>query len=347
MKIGAKGHCGHAWHLRGLQRTGRHHAPGRAVGGCQPRQARGVPLWISACPGEASARPGVVDKTCTWGGWLQGQGAQAPQGQGRRGKRENGGGTLDLCYQLAATVSRARGWSWDRACLPPAGGTACTCVGKLPASQRAILSPAPFMAPEVSGGGWRTALGDVNGNAEHGRAAATTPSLVRASAAPGSEDVSLGRLAAHPACWLRARPPLGLLLGPWGSRAAVGAMHSPAEPQWAERRGWLPDSNAPAPPPGSQLCSHPDPLNELSEQPSHLPPTPVALLTLRRTPPGRTPLGCWPQHAWGVGAPLSRQSLFGQRAGRFVHSVCPEQAQGLAAGQQEHASAIEIRRHTP
>ena len=49
------------------------------------------------------------------------------------------------------------GQSLPSACLL-AGGTACTCVGKLPTSQQAILSPAPFMAPEVSGGGWRTAL---------------------------------------------------------------------------------------------------------------------------------------------------------------------------------------------
>lgn len=163
MEIGARGHCGRDWHLRGRQQTGRHHTPGRGMGRCQPRRARGLQLHQAcSCGSGAQERPRpdrgrgrdtrVVRVASRAGG-------SGPSPRGREGEAT---GRMEAgpwaSSGLAATFSRARGRSWDRACLPPACGAACTCVGKLPASQRAILSPTPFMAPELSGGGWRTAL---------------------------------------------------------------------------------------------------------------------------------------------------------------------------------------------
>lgn len=133
-------------------------------------------------------------------------------------------------------------------------------------------------------------LRDVNGNAEHGRAAATTRSLARASEAPGSGDISLGRLAVHPASWLRAQPPSGFLLGPWGSREAVGAVRSPAVPQWAEGRGRLHDSNPPAPRPGagSALILTPY-MSSQSGPPTS--PTPLSSCSLSGVPAPQDPAG--------------------------------------------------------
>ena len=58
---------------------------------------------------------------------------------------------------------------------------------------------------------------------------------------------------------LQEGAPSGFLLGPWGSREAVGAVCSPAVPQWAERRGRLHDSPPPAPRLGSWLISQRQP----------------------------------------------------------------------------------------
>ena len=58
VEIGARGHCGRDWHLRGRQQTGRHHTPGRGVGRCQPRRARGLQLHQAcSCGSGAQERP--------------------------------------------------------------------------------------------------------------------------------------------------------------------------------------------------------------------------------------------------------------------------------------------------
>lgn len=239
-----------------------------------------------------------------WARWLQGQRARAPApgaGKERREgewRRDLGPPQPQRRWPLPFPCAGAElGQSLPSACLL-AGGTACTCVGKLPASQQAILSPAPFMAPEVSGGGWRTALArDVNGNAEHGRAVATTPSLARASG-----DVSLRRLAAHPTSW----PPSGFLLHDW----------TPGDPgRWwglcaalLGRSGQRGGGSCPIPTPPTRPWEPALLLSPTSKRAlrAALPPSPHPRHPAHppRSPPSRAARG-------GVGTPLSRQSLLG------------------------------------
>lgn len=67
-----------------------------ASAGKGPAAAPGVQLWIRS-PGEASAGPGAWTRRTRGAGGFKGRGLRPqPQGQGRRGYRENGGGTLGL-----------------------------------------------------------------------------------------------------------------------------------------------------------------------------------------------------------------------------------------------------------
>lgn len=107
-----------------------------------------------------------------------------------------------------------------------------------------------------------------------------------------------GRLGTSPCAGWQRTPHPGHLrgfcctIGPPGIQGGGGAVRSQPGPQWAERRGRLPNSNSPHPDPGSRLCCHPHPLNELSERLSRLPRAHVALLTLHAPAQQGSARGC-------------------------------------------------------
>lgn len=141
-----------------------------------------------------------------------------------------GGGTLDLCYQLAGHCFPVRGGGAGigPAFCPLAVHCSAPSVGKLPASQRSYSQPRPFMAPEVSGGGWRTALGDVNGT-QSTQSSGHSPSPGRGRL-QHLAHTSPGPPVGSAPCMLAEGPAtFGASAGLPGSRAAVGAMHSLAE----------------------------------------------------------------------------------------------------------------------
>lgn len=83
------------------------------------------------------------------------------------------------------------------------------------------------------------------------------------------------------------------MTGPPGIQGGGGGR---AQPSWAavgREEGAAARFQLPPPDPGSQLCCYPQPLNELSERPSHLPRTHVTLLTLHGPRPAGQHAGVW------------------------------------------------------
>lgn len=159
VEIGARGHCGRDWHLRGRQQTGRHHTPGRGVGRCQPRRARGLQLHQACrCGSGAQERPRPDRGRARVARVVRVASRAGGSGPSPRGREREATGRMEagpwVSAGLAATVSRARGRSWDRACLPPAGGRLHLC-GEAPRVTASYSQPRSFYGPGTEW--WRLA----------------------------------------------------------------------------------------------------------------------------------------------------------------------------------------------
>lgn len=286
----------------------------------------------SAGPGGLwTRRPGGAGSSKGWG--LRPQ----PPGRGGRGSRGHGGGTTgqggagtELVFAAAACCLHLRGEA-------PRAVT------------RAILSLSPFMAPEVSGGGWRTVLAlrwkwkhrEQKDSSHHplpGTGILNTQLRGRPAEPAGREPLILAEGPATlgvPA----ARP------GPaWASREAVAAACSLAGAQWGGEEGAAaqlqPPRRAAEPSRGRATGGHwgrgspliPDPLKSPQATPSAS-PAPAS---------PRSPSGCpclagplWAAGTLGVWGTSGRtETLQGRKQGS-VYSMCPEQAQDLAVSEQE------------
>lgn len=208
------------------------------------------------------------------------------------------------------------------------------------------------MAPEVSGGGWRTLLAlrwkwkhrEQKDSSHHplpGTGVLNTHLRGRPAEPAGGEPLILAEGPATLGAPAARSGPAGRPGRRWRPHAAW------LEPSGLERRGRPPSSSSPGKLPSPHAAGatggHWDrgsPLIPDPNQPIGLPCTHVTPLTLRLSLPGSAPLGCW--HTWGMGAPLARRRLFREAAG-----VCPLHVPRASSGPgSQRAGDQEEPKHT-